>query len=438
MVSPIHRLETFGNVSKRLPSEEEIVERPTQFAPTLLPVLVSDENAVSVGMIHHVVGNHHIPPVIFIVPRSHAVKSSVTKKQLEFAVVLYGCYTLLNIINRCIGWQYICGTGSKIDLVSWIISDPYLVSWIISDPYYPIQTTLPTNMYKLREWIERTKLNTCAFSRNPLAIRVLERNPHMINWWALSGNPHPTAMRLLEAHPNKIEWRNLSANPAAMELLTKHPENIFWSALSGNPHPAAIALLEKHVDKIHWESLSLNGHPDTLRLLEKYPDKIAWDYLSCNPAAIPILEKNPDRIQWDWLSCNPRAMSLIEDNPDKINWHRLSHNPDAIALLEANLEKIGWCELSRNPAAMHLLEANPDKISWDELSGNPAAMHLLEANPDKISWGRFSQNPAIFVLDYQAMKESRRDLHEDLMKERFHPRNMDQFDGWGFGMEEEV
>jgi hypothetical protein len=39
-------------------------------------------------------------------------------------------------------------------------------------------------------------------------------------------------------------------------------------------------------------------------------------------------------------------------------------------------------------------------------------------------------------LDYEAMKTARRDLHEDLMKKRFHPRNIKKFKGWGFGVED--
>jgi len=73
VVSPIHPLE-------RLLSEEEIVKRLTQFAPTLLPVLVPDENAVGAGMVHHGVGNHQVPLVVIIVPRSHAVEFPVPVK----------------------------------------------------------------------------------------------------------------------------------------------------------------------------------------------------------------------------------------------------------------------------------------------------------------------------------------------------------------------
>jgi hypothetical protein len=124
---------------------------------------------------------------------------------------------------------------------------------------------------------------------------------------------------------------------------------------------------------------------------------------------------------------------LLEANPDKINWSALSRNTSAIHLLEANPDKIDWWALSENPNAVHLLEANPDKIDWWALSLNPNAVHLLEANQDKIDWFRLSQNPAIFQYDYDAMRERCGVFKEDLIKDRFHPRNLiaGKFKDWG-------
>ncbi len=42
------------------------------------------------------------------------------------------------------------------------------------------------------------------------------------------------------------------------------------------------------------------------------------------------------------------------------------------------------------------------------------------------------RNANIFTYDYDAMKSSRDALAEDLMKERFHPKHIDQFESWGF------
>jgi hypothetical protein len=100
--------------------------------------------------------------------------------------------------------------------------------------------------------------------------------------------------------------------------------------------------------------------------------------------------------------------------------------------LEANLDKIDWDRLSVNPNAIHLLESNLDKVEWSVLSGNPNAIHLLEANLDKIDWDRLSVNPKAFRYDYEEMKASRDALAEALMKERFHPKHITQFESWGF------
>jgi len=124
---------------------------------------------------------------------------------------------------------------------------------------------------------------------------------------------------------------------------------------------------------------------------------------------------------------------LLEANPDKINWHWLSGNPAAIHLLEKNQGRIDWAFLSKNPAAIHLLEANPDKIDWLFLSKNPAAIHLLEANQDKINWPWLYLNHAIFQYDYDALRERCGVFKEDLIKDRFHPRNLiaGKFKDWG-------
>ena len=126
-----------------------------------------------------------------------------------------------------------------------------------------------------------------------------------------------------------------------------------------------------------------------------------------------------------------------------IDWVYLSENPAAIHLLEPNLDKVSWDLLSQNPAAIHLLEANPEKIVWYNLSQNPApgAIKLLAANPEKIDWYNLSRNPSIFEYDYQAMKDRMYNsgLCEDLMKNRFHPKNIYKFESWGHEslMEEE-
>jgi len=42
-----------------------------------------------------------------------------------------------------------------------------------------------------------------------------------------------------------------------------------------------------------------------------------------------------------------------------------------------------------------------------------------------------SLNPSIFTYDYDKMRENMLLFKEDLMKERFHPRNLRKFGLWG-------
>jgi hypothetical protein len=97
--------------------------------------------------------------------------------------------------------------------------------------------------------------------------------------------------------------------------------------------------------------------------------------------------------------------------------------------LKANPDRIDWVVLSLNPAAIDMLEANEHLIHWGQLSQNPAAIHLLEQNQDKIEYYLLSKNPAIFTYDYERMS---RPFTEELMANRFHPRNLNKFELWGY------
>jgi len=54
---------------------------------------------------------------------------------------------------------------------------------------------------------------------------------------------------------------------------------------------------------------------------------------------------------------------------------------------------------------------------------------------DKVDWVWLSQNPNIFTYNYEAMKNAlytEGGFVEELMKNRFHPKNMGLWKGWGF------
>ena len=163
-----------------------------------------------------------------------------------------------------------------------------------------------------------------------------------------------------------------------------------------------------------------------------------------------------ETLDYTKLSLNPSdgALELLEKNPEKINWFQLSKNahPKALELLEQNPEKIDWRLLSRNSCdkALELLKKNPNKINWVQLSmnSNPKALELIERNQKIMNeynclneyncWRCLSLNPNIFGYDYAVMETNCLIYKAELMKNRFHPRNLYKFVSWGFpGIEED-
>ena len=160
-----------------------------------------------------------------------------------------------------------------------------------------------------------------------------------------------------------------------------------------------------------------------------------------NRNAISILEENLDKfneMNWITLSKNPNAIHMLEKNLDKISWCLLSLNENAIHILEKNLDKINWYNLSINKNAIPILEENLDKIDWSALSSNINAIHILENNLDKVDWRNLSENPNIFTYDYQVIKDHfySSGLAEEIIANRFHPKNMDKWNSWGFEFED--
>jgi hypothetical protein len=72
-----------------------------------------------------------------------------------------------------------------------------------------------------------------------------------------------------------------------------------------------------------------------------------------------------------------------------------------------------------------------DKLDWTQLSKNVNAIQMLKENPLQIDWTHLSKNPNIFIYDYDKMRDNCLLFKEDLMKERFHPRNLRKFSSWG-------
>ncbi len=284
--------------------------------------------------------------------------------------------------------------------------------------------------FKLKDWIDESKLDFTMLSSNPNAMYLLERNPEKINWSEMSGNP--SAMHLLEKNPDKINWERLSWNKSAIYLLSKNKDKIDWMSLGGNNHPLVQKLFSENVENFKYEY---------------------WTFLVTNECAMDLIELNIESIPWCRFSKNknPRAIKLLEQNPNKIDWFWLSENPGAIELLEKNLDaskaglttphlgevcKINWYNLVNNEAAMHIIEENMDKFcgfAIFNLSANKGAINYLEKNQNKIYWSLFSRNESIFELDYEFFFNRMNIIRQELMEKTWHP---DRYRDWGLSIEE--
>ena len=94
---------------------------------------------------------------------------------------------------------------------------------------------------------------------------------------------------------SKLKWNYLSKNHNAIELLKANPDKINWDYLSCNRN--AIELLKENPDYIDWDYLSLNPNHDAIELLKANPDKINWNWFSENHS-IFTLDYNQMRINF--------------------------------------------------------------------------------------------------------------------------------------------
>lgn len=307
----------------------------------------------------------------------------------------------------------------------------------------------PRETYKLRTWIDPTKLQWQYLSGNTHshAIQMLKEHPENIDWWYLSSNPY--AMHLLETEPERINWGQMSHNPRALHLVEQNPDKFnYWKYVSRWSYNNQMrGIIEEHLDSVAELVEMVTAINEQRMQIQQIPmfvpsDNLDWSALSCGSRAMHLLERHPEKIDWQHLSSNshPKALRLLEKHPEKIDWQNLSRNtnPDAIRMLEQHPEKIDWWYLSSNSAAKRLLEQYPEKIIWSYLCNNRSewAMGWLETHPEKINWIYLSGNPLIFTFndtyDYEDMKESKRLLHQDLIQTMFHPNNLAKMNGWGF------
>ena len=106
----------------------------------------------------------------------------------------------------------------------------------------------------------------------------------------------------------------LSANPNAIKILEKNPDIIDYSRLSANPN--AIKILDKNPDNINYDNLFLNPNGSKLLRSEYKPTEQLKIKKICRSNDIEAIKKleNPD---WDELYSNPVAIDLIHKKVNK-------------------------------------------------------------------------------------------------------------------------
>ena len=74
-----------------------------------------------------------------------------------------------------------------------------------------------------------------------------------------------------------------------------------------------------------------------------------------------------------------------------------------------------------------------DWTSWTDLTVNPV-VNLHEQIKCKLNWSMLSscQGPFIFEYDYEAIQTYFRPILQGIIQNRFHPKNIKYFAGWGY------
>jgi hypothetical protein len=173
----------------------------------------------------------------------------------------------------------------------------------------------------------------------------------------------------------------------------------------------------KILEKIlHFQSLNFFAEKLILNFIDKYlNNENNLNNKNINIEVI-FIEIDNDIIEIS-KSINETLNNLLKIKNNDINLNIKNYD---IILYSGNIEILN-----------ELLKEYPDEINWNCVSENPNAIDLLKENPLKIDWTRLSQNPSIFTYDYEKMRENMLLIKEDLMKERFHPRNLRKFSSWG-------
>jgi hypothetical protein len=117
------------------------------------------------------------------------------------------------------------------------------------------------------------------------------KNPKGIDWWFdwyLSIFPMKEEEWKEKIEKKELDWYayyclSKANNDTTIALLMKYPRIINWDALSLNPHPKAIELLTKFQCSINWDYFSNNPNSEVKALYLANPEKVNREELLRNP-----------------------------------------------------------------------------------------------------------------------------------------------------------
>jgi len=303
-------------------------------------------------------------------------------------------------------------------------------------------------MYKLRDWVDETKLSKRLYI-NERAVEYLENHEHLIDNHNIFFNEN--AIHIIEKRIQYDMHGFINYNKNAVNFLKNNRQYIDYNILCKYGHGIEFVdelIKNNELDKINWYGLSEN--PAAMHILNdpKYYEYIEWKYIIKNKNAVELVKNNLHMVENYWFDIcrQPHLIDIIEQNMDKIHWNSLSENYNAIHILEKNMDNIDIEYLCENKNGFQLLLqlnhvfGDDDDFMYDEniifdyfdycekhnISFNFISdlsecgytekhMEFLKHNNDHYY---LSTNPNIFEYDYKRMRETRQALlwYNDIKK----------------------
>jgi len=302
-------------------------------------------------------------------------------------------------------------------------------------------------MYKLKDWVDETKLEN-SLSCNERAVEYLENHEHLIDDCYILENVN--AIHIIEKIiPYAIDtYWNVNFNKNAVNFLRNNPKYIDYTTICNFEHGIEFVdeLIKKNeLDKIKWVMLSIN--PAAMHILNnpKYYKYIVWENFILNENSIEFVKNNVDLLDeyWYYICKAAHLIDIVEQHMDKINWNGLSFNCNAIHILEKNIDKINADNLCLNKNGFGLLlrlnhnfedsHYHPNIVFdyFDYCDKNNISFNIIKIlsrkgytekhmeflkHTNNYEW--LSMNPNIFEYDYTRMRETRQSLlwYNDIKK----------------------